>query len=385
MRQAWRAALAGVGCLLLVSTAACGASSSAPRASASTTTWHLASLGDARTLALSGISCPTVDECVAVGLSSSHSGVVLSTSDGGTTWTSHHLASSGPSKTGSGFRIVSLNAVSCASRNDCWVAGATSANAGVVLATTDGGKKWHPQFESTQLQNPASAGLYALNGISCPTTRECWAVGSTSSGSGAVVATSDAGRTWQAQPLPVGIGGLNSVSCPTSSQCSAGGTNALRAGTVVTTADRGALWSAETLPDVVRQALPSGHYGINGVACASSAGCVVAGSTSSSSGVVLSTADNGTTWSAPTIPRSAGLLNAVSCPTKSSCVAVGATSSRAGLGITTSDGGTGWTAQALPAGLGILYGISCPTTSSCWVVGATTSGRGVVLTTGTAT
>jgi len=82
---------------------------------------------------------------------------------------------------------------------------------GGVYATTDGGSTWSPQ--SLPDGNPI------LSDISCPTTSDCWAVGSDGflEVRAAVLATTDGGSTWNTQNLPDGIESLNGVSCPTAS------------------------------------------------------------------------------------------------------------------------------------------------------------------------
>jgi len=378
MTRGWGSLLLAAGLIFVVSVAACSESTPPSRTTTNAVRWNVQSLRNPRIVNLSGISCPTGNDCWAVGATSSSSGVVVSTANGGTTWSTQAPPNTVTQKI-AGPRIVRLSSISCPTTSDCWAVGATSTNSGVVVATTDGGKVWRIQFPSTGITKTLSGGLYTLNGIWCPTASACWAVGATLSNSGAVIATSDGGRTWNAQILPPGVNILNSVSCSTSSQCSATGTNSSRVGVVVTTTDGGTTWGIETLPSVISQALPSGYYGLNGVSCPTKTACLAVGATSSNSGVVVSTMDGGTTWSSPTLPRAASLLNGVSCPTRSSCLAVGATSSKTGLAIATSDSGTHWSSQTLPKGLGIVYGISCPTTIDCWVVGITTSNRGVVL------
>ena len=383
MTRERRPLLLAAGLLLAVSLAACSASTPPSRTTTNTVRWNAQPLNNARIVSLTGVSCPTGNDCWAVGSASSDSGVVVATTDGGTSWSTQTLPST-VTQNPPGSRIVRLSSISCPTSNNCWAVGATSTSSGVVVATTNGGKTWRIQFTSSGLSGTDVGGLYTLNGIWCPTSSNCWSVGGTSSNSGVVIATSDGGGTWKPQNLPGGVSTLSSVSCSTSSQCSATGASSSRVGVVVSTTDGGATWGLEMLPSAITQALPSGHYGLNGVSCLTKS-CVAVGATSSNSGVVLSTMDGGTTWSAPTLPGAAGLLNGVSCPTRSDCVAVGATPSKSGLVIATSDGGTGWNSQTLPQGLGILYGISCQTEGECWVVGTTTSNRAVVLKTAAGT
>ena len=72
---------------------------------------------------LNGVSCPDVNTCFAVGAS----GTILTTTNGGSSWT-------GQSSGTSNF----LTDVSCPDANTCFVVDQT----GVTLATTNGGSTW---------------------------------------------------------------------------------------------------------------------------------------------------------------------------------------------------------------------------------------------------
>ena len=85
-------------------------------------------------------------------------GVVLSSRDGGATWTS----STPPAG------VADLSGVSCASSSDCMAVGYGSSG-GVVVTTTDGGATW------TSSTLPAESGL--LTAISCSSPSTCMAVG----------------------------------------------------------------------------------------------------------------------------------------------------------------------------------------------------------------
>ena len=373
-----------VGLLLAVSLAACSSSTPGARTTANPVEGNAQTLPNARIASLNGVSCPTDKDCWAVGSSVSDSAVVVATTDGGTIWSTQTLPDAAAQST-PGARIARLSSISCPTAGNCWAVGATSTSSGVVVVTTNGGKTWRIEYTSTGLHGTDVGGLYTLNGIWCPNRNNCWAVGGTSSNAGVVIATSDGGETWNPQNLPSGISVLSGISCSTSGQCSASGASSSRVGVVVSTSGGGATWGLETLPSPITQALPSGNYILNGVSCPVKSGCVAVGATSSNSGLVLSTTNSGTTWSTSHLPGAAGLLNGVSCPVRTDCLAVGANQSKTGLVIATNDGGTKWKAHTFPKGIGILYGVSCPTNKECWVVGTTTSNSGEVLkiTTGT--
>jgi hypothetical protein len=125
-------------------------------------------------LDVTGISCPSTQDCVAVGQNSSFQ---VFSPDGGTTWTVSTLAT--------GTQIVggnapAINAISCSDTLRCVAVGEYLPSENVtyetpVLATSDGGTTW-----SSQASNPNDADLQA---VTCVTASSCWAVGFTSKGS----------------------------------------------------------------------------------------------------------------------------------------------------------------------------------------------------------
>lgn len=98
-------------------------------------------------------------------------GVVLGTSDGGTTWT---LLSHTTGKR--------LSGVSFVDRGKGWAVGV----AGTILHTVSGGLSWSPQTPAGQF----------LTSVSFADDTHGWAVGA----SGTILATADAGKTWTRQP-----------------------------------------------------------------------------------------------------------------------------------------------------------------------------------------
>jgi Bacterial Ig domain len=194
-----------------------------------------------------------------------------------------------------------------------------------------------------------------MNGISCPTTTNCVAVGTTGVRAGFVEATADGGASWVADNAPPGVS-LLGVSCPSAVDCTAVGTTAPVGGVAVAigTTNGGATWTPETIPSHV--------VTLSGISCPSTTTCTAVGATGSSSAVVA-TANGGTTWTAEAIPTNAGTLNSISCPSTTTCVAVGEGPMGTGA-VETTDGGSTWSLA--------LFGgnsVSCPVTSECVVVG----------------
>jgi photosystem II stability/assembly factor-like uncharacterized protein len=78
---------------------------------------------------LSGISCPSVSDCEAVGDGDL---TALGTTDGGAAWTPQGVPSS----------VESLAGVACPSVSDCEAVGLTGSGDGAAVGTTDGGATW---------------------------------------------------------------------------------------------------------------------------------------------------------------------------------------------------------------------------------------------------
>ena len=338
---------------LVASVAVAALPGAAPPAGAATVgpPWTVSTSYPVPVSSLAAISCPSTSACVAVGYGGSTpaGGVVLTTTDGGTTWTQQTIPSG----------VGAFYGVACPSTSDCVAVGRTPSYNGVVLTTTDGGTTW------TQQTIPSGIGV---GGVSCPSTTNCVVVGDTTTYNGVVLTTADGGTTWVNQSLPSGVGSLNSVSCASTSDCIASGNTASSTGFIITSADGGVNWSAQTVP--------SGVGSLGAVSCPSTSVCVMTGSSSSGSGgVILGTTDGGTTWASEGLPIVV-YPSGVSCATTSDCVAVGANSGGTGAILTTTDGGTTWVSQSVPGATGLLTGVSCPSTADC-----TTVGGGLILTT----
>jgi hypothetical protein len=106
---------------------------------------------------------------------------IMSTSDGGTTWTPEQLPSS--------VEAPVLNGLSCPSDNDCWasgydetvqrVPGGSDSIESVLLGTTDGGATWSTVTFNVPPGTPNSESAFGdgIGRISCPTANVCAANG----------------------------------------------------------------------------------------------------------------------------------------------------------------------------------------------------------------
>jgi photosystem II stability/assembly factor-like uncharacterized protein len=157
------------------------------------------------------LQCRSTTSCIAIG----PSGIIYST-DGGTTW------SEATAPAGASFRPFG-SSLSCA-MTVCLVRAKNGPDAsdGQLLSSSDGGRTW-TALDATGLPQGVVLGL------SCTGDGVCWASGVTTAGgstsainlgnAGLAASTSDGGSTWQTSQLPEGIGGILDVSCPSVSQC----------------------------------------------------------------------------------------------------------------------------------------------------------------------
>ena len=283
---------------------------------------------------LAGVSCPTNQVCMAVGLEYPPVGAdapydYLALSEGrhGGSWTDDSPA---PTQTFDGY----LLAASCPSASHC-VAVGQSVTSGLAMA-------WDGSGWANQLPPVASPATSVLNGVSCSSVGRCFAVGeltpNQSSFSHALVERWNGSR-WSSVPTPRTSpfvpAVLNAVSCPGRS-CTAVGT--LGYGQLVERWN-GQAWSREPTPSGAPDAV------LNGVSCVSRTDCVAVGAVTGQPGQSLAERWNGSRWSIKPTPTVAGgaVLNAVSCVSAADCVAVGEHSR---LPLLEHWNGTAWSIQA---------------------------------------
>ena len=328
------------------------------------------------------VSCGSATTCTAVGegLFVGNGSTIASTTDGGVTWTQESVPAG----------ITDLSGVSCAAGlsgvSNCIAVGYESSTypmQGVVISSSDNGASWTEQTYPER--------IYVLQGVSCSSSLTCIAVGQTSSPNtvdwqtsgprlptgayGNIIATTDGGATWTSEESPGGVNELSSVSCPSTTECVAVGASSVGApsGAIVVTTDSGLTWTQSTVP--------SGNMMLSGVSCASDSTCVAVGdsidsATNTSAGVVLATADGGDTWTEQTLPVGVLSFGAVSCPPSvgtPTCFVVGKVSPTGAEVFVSTDGGDTWSAPD-PLGMpNFVNGISCSSTVDCVAVGTAPS------------
>ena len=280
------------------------------------------------------------------------------------------LAVGQPAPSGTG----PLGAVSCADPTHCWAVGVTGPNpapAGgttVIVATKDAGKTWEPQ-QVTGGSTPQ------LSGISCPTKLACIAVGTNGAslpGSGVVVTTQDGGASWAPAVAPSSALTVATVTCTSTADCTA----LVSQGTVMWSAhsaDFGQTWQQEG-------DLPPGFVASGQLLCVAGGTCLVPGYMPTGNGqgegaVALST-DGGQTWALATVPSGIGVLQSVACTAPSECLVAGSTATTVSdvvpaksQVLASTDGGHTWAPAHGPSAVDDVYAMACPSPEQCAMVG----------------
>lgn len=209
---------------------------------------------------------------------------------------------------------------------------------GVIYATTDGGRSWHPQ------QAEAFGGLSA---VAFADVRNGWAVG----GNGVLLATTDSGTSWaqhKSEDEDNTNVGLSDIACADAQHLWAVGDGILHS------SDGGATWSRQDS----RECLD--------VACSDAAHAWV----TTGVGPLLATSDGGASWSVACKPGSWGVcVTSLTCDDPEGVWAVG------GVGgarqcecvLSSNDGGATWRRRTFAAGF--LNDVTLSAPAHVWAVG----------------
>ena len=278
-------------------------------------TWTAQAVTLAPAPALTGVSCPTVRLCMAVGLSGTGTaGVVLTTSDAGTTWA--------PASVPSGAIVVT--SLVCAAATDC-TAVASDGTAFWSAHSTDFGRTWEQEGD-------LPPGFLDAGNLACAPGASCLVTGYTATtaghGQGAIAISTDGGGTWTAATIPAGTGLVQGAVCATISSCVAVGTTSTTVSAVVpakgqllTSDDGGHTWASAT-------GGPQPVDDMYGVDCPSQSTCAVVGTNwigtpAVGTGAVARSSDGGVTFAASATEYTPLALTSLACPTAQRCVAVG--------------------------------------------------------------
>ena len=283
--------------------------------SRSTSGWSIVSIPDPSGAQLSGISC-TGSVCEAVGqFDNGGTTQTLAEMWNGSSWSVQSTPNPG------GATSSQLSGVFCKSASVCEAVGQSSnGSATQTLAEAWNGSSW--TIQSTP--NASGQTSSQLNGVTCPKTTVCEAVGNSNTGPNfATLAEVWNGSAWTIQSTPNGPGGkavneLNGVSCFVMTQCTATGDGF---------AERwnGTSWALQT----IASAHGNTPANLNRVWCTASAFCIAVGSFFDKEAIEQAVSEfwNGTKWrllGTPinTVFDSSGLSD-VSCTFATACIGVG--------------------------------------------------------------
>ena len=328
-----------------------------------------------------GIACPTATSCFAVGFAQ-----VISTGNEKTLiehWNGSSWAiQTSPNPAG---ETNLLRSISCPSPTSCFAIGSNqSGSTQQAMIVHWNGTAWAVQPSV----NPAGSTFKDLRGIACPSTTNCFAVGSLEAGpSSTPFGEHWNGSAWSlatfVKPAGATLTMLNAVHCPTTTSCFTVG-SAQTNSTVKTLIEHwnGTAWSITASPNA--SGVPSSA--LLGVTCPSATSCVAVGETNPTAGIqgagnTLAERMTGTTWTIVGSPNPAtdkgSSLAAVACPAAAHCFAAGS-EYFVHEAFVEEWNGSAWALDAPPVGSSQsqLTGVTCPVSTSCFAVGLNSTGTG---------
>jgi hypothetical protein len=332
-------------------------------------TWATQSVPRASVVTLSGVSCSSVDSCMAVGWSglAGHR-VTFAERWNGSDWSVEPM----PPLSGVGY---ALRGVSCPAPRFCVAVGSRpSRGRSAVLVERWNGSRWSAQ--DTPNRRSTATALDGLTSVSCTSTRACMAVG------GGLVERWNGSR-WSVQTVPIGPHRVifTAVSCSSARACVA-----LAAGSQLVWARwNGRSWTVSRMPDPGAPLVghDSDHPRFLGVSCTSATQCTAVGfyfASVGDSSLLTAVAERlrGSRWSIQydSAQSFSGALAGVSCTAPRACTTVGYITPNGAAEETLAMRWDGrlWTVrrspnQSTPASAG-LVAVSCTSASACTAVGS---------------
>jgi len=314
--------------------------------------------------------------CIAVGYSSSGGAAAVSTN--GTTWTSSTLPAG----------VSQLTEIDCpksATTPACIAIGESTTSTGVLLTATISGSTatW------TKDTIPSTT---ALTNLVCPSSTAqplCFVTGTTSSGSTIFSNTgsSSPGTTWMAfTQSGMTMSTIVQITCNSTTFCVAVGTGTVSSSlvpvaiTITSVSGTTVTWKPFTYSGFTMSTFTSVACTTSGNFCwASGTGKIGSGSVgpiviycNTTTGSKCASGSSASAWLNDTVPSGLSLITGLTCPsTAVPCFALDTTSSSAGVIELAS--GTAWASQTLPSGIVTLSALDCPTTTACYAVGTSST------------
>lgn len=215
-----------------------------------------------------GLTCPTATTCFARA-ATPQSTTFYGTTDGGTSWQARGTIASD----------IEMKSLACPSVEDCYCGGDYA-----LGRSTDGARTWHiSRFFAWGSWCSGEIICVEFDDISCPSPSTCFAAGCCGGSGGVndvIEATADGGRTWKRHLILLAqLGRIEALSCPSSTVCMAVGW----AGRLAMTTDGGNTWQAGRI---------TGPFPFSALACPGATVCYAAGYL----GRLMGTVDDGKIW-----------------------------------------------------------------------------------------
>ncbi len=243
---------------------------------------------------LRAVFCPTTSSCFAVGQAGSN---LLIERWNGTSWSI--VVTSNPP----GATIGSLNGVSCRGTADCYAVG-SSGNGSVTTTLIEhwDGTSW----SIVGSPNPGDAFVSELTGVRCALSTMCVAVGfSTTASATRTLAEHWDGTSWSIVASPNAGGStysaLNGLVCPSSTSCFAVGYSVASSRKTLIERWNGTSWSIVAGPT-----FPGFDSSLSAVKCLSTTNCFAVGTHADNTHANNTLVErwNGTSWSVVASPNS---------------------------------------------------------------------------------
>lgn len=320
-----------------------------PNTQSTTSGWSVVSspninIANAQANFIEAVTCASASECWAVG---SHddghgSSQTLIERWDGSAWL--FIDSLDPPAT-NGYGNV-LNGVTCVSASDCWAVGSSNLTRPLI-------KRWDGNAWAVVASPNINADLYA---VTCTSGSDCWAVGYNHNNGYQPLIEHWDGNAWTIAASPNTVDGtLYAVTCSSGSDCWAVGYNQNNGYLTLTEHWDGNAWAIVASPNV------DANDRLYSVTCVTSSDCWAVGYSDMSPGSqTLIERWNGSSWSIVSAASATPILRSVTCTTASNCWAVGS--------VIEHWDGNSWTGVASPT-IGELGGVTCISASDCWAAG----------------
>ena len=211
------------------------------------------------------VTCPSTTKCVGTGETLSAGAIYKSfaTLTGGLAWTVHDMPGSGP--------------ISCSASTTCLGVVADSSSFGgnvVSVATSDAGTTWVVGSPIPGGSSPTASAILCANSTVCVAVGTRFITATVGVGFGMAVRTNDRGSSWSPQRVGTStVVNVQGVSCPSTTRCEAVGTayvSSTYVGTVLTTSDGGTSWTTHSLT-------PQSAFTLSGIDCVDATWCEAVG------------------------------------------------------------------------------------------------------------